>query len=120
MQNYKKLDVWVKSYRLSLEIYEVTKQFPEDEKFGLTSQLRRAAVSIPINISEGAGRATNKDFAHFIQIAIGSANEIECELMLAHDLGNIETAHFKALCDKLREVRLMLISFRNTLIPNKN
>lgn len=76
MQNYKKLDIWSKSYSLSLRVYEITKPFPEDEKFGLTSQLRRAVVSIPINIAEGAGRATNKDFAHFIQISIGSENEV--------------------------------------------
>lgn len=116
MQNYKKLDIWLKSYSLSLRVYEITKPFPEDEKFGLTSQLRRAVVSIPINIAEGAGRATNKDFAHFIQISIGSANEVECELMLARDLGYIETNQFKTLSDQLREVRIMLISFRKSLI----
>ena len=89
MQNYKKLDIWLKSYSLSLRVY---------------------------NIAEGAGRATNKDFAHFIQISIGSANEVECELMLARDLGYIETNQFKTLSDQLREVRIMLISFRKSLI----
>ena len=116
MQNYKKIDVWKKSYFLSLRIYEATKSFPDEEKFGLTSQLRRAAVSVPINIAEGAGRATDKDFANFIQIAIGSANEVECELMLAKDLGYVENNRYKTLSDQLREVRLMLISFRKTLL----
>lgn len=120
MQNYKKIDVWKKSYGLSLIIYEVTKSFPHEEKFGLTSQLRRAVISIPINIAEGAGRATNKDFANFIQIAIGSANEVECELMLAKDFEYIETEQFNTLCDQLREIRIMLISFRKSLLTSPN
>ncbi len=116
MQNYKKLDVWNKSYNLSLQIYKATKYFPDDERFGLTSQLRRASVSVPINIAEGSGRATNKDFANFIQMAIGSANEVECELMLAKDLEYVSEEYFKSLCDQLREVRVMLIAFRRKLL----
>ena len=116
MNNYKNIKVWQYSYDLSLQIYEITKHFPDDERFGLTAQLRRAAVSIPINICEGAGRSSNKDFAHFIQIAIGSANEVECELMLARDLKYLNEADFQEIINDLVKVRLMLFSFRKSLL----
>jgi four helix bundle protein len=116
MNNYKNIRVWKSSYELSLQIYEITKYFPDDERFGLTSQLRRAAVSIPINIAEGSGRSSKKDFAHFIQIAIGSTNEVECELMLAKDLHLISEDIFKEINVKLIKIRVMLFSFRNTLL----
>ena len=121
MTNYKNIEVWRYSYDLSLYIYECSKSFPDDERYGLTSQLRRAAISIPINIAEGAGRSSNKDFAHFLQIAIGSANEVECELMLAHDLHLIEEETFKTLSSKLIKIRVMvmLLSFRNSLLNSK-
>ncbi|MBR6490137.1 MAG: four helix bundle protein [Muribaculaceae bacterium] len=116
MQKYSNLDIWKKSYSLALQIYGITKDFPNDEKFGLTSQLRRAAVSIPTNIAEGAGRATTKDFANFIQIAIGSSNEVECELMLSKDLGYVGEDIFKTLFDQVREIKIMMIYFRRTLL----
>ena len=116
MQKYTNLEIWKKSYSLALQIYGISKTFPNDEKFGLISQIRRASVSIPINIAEGAGRATEKDFANFIQIAIGSANEVECELMLAKDLGYVNEDIFQNLYDQLREVKIMMIYFRKTLL----
>ena len=111
MNNFKNIEVWKLSYDLSLQIYEYSKSFPENERYGLTSQLRRAVLSIPINVAEGAGRSSNKDFAHFVQIAIGSANEVECELMLAKDLHFITEEIFKDLSAKLVKVRVMLYSF---------
>jgi four helix bundle protein len=97
MYKHQQLDVWQESRRFVVRIYELTQAFPPDERFGLTTQLRRAAVSIPSNIAEGAGRAGDRSFAHFVRIAVGSASEIEAQLQIAEDLGfgdedDIETA----------------------------
>ncbi len=119
MQDFKKLDVWKRSYEFSKEIYGITSRFPDEEKFGLASQVRRAAVSIPINIAEGSGRNSRKDFANFIQIAIGSASEVECELLLSKDLNFIDDDNFSGLCKEIIEIRKMLISFRKALLNYK-
>ncbi len=119
MQDFKKLDVWKRSYEFSKEIYGITSCFPDEEKFGLASQVRRAAVSIPINIAEGSGRNSRKDFANFIQIAIGSASEVECELLLSKDLNFIDDENFSGLCKEIIEIRKMLISFRKALLNYK-
>ena len=119
MQDYKKIDVWKRSYEFSKAIYCITSSFPNEEKFGLASQVRRAAVSIPINIAEGSGRNSLKDFANFIQIAIGSASEVECELLLSKDLNFIDDEIFSGLCKEIIEIRKMLISFRKTLLNYK-
>jgi len=81
------LIVWQKAHQLTLDLYRVTKSFPRDEQYGLTSQIRRAAASVGANIAEGCGRGTARDFARFIQMALGSASELEYELLLASDLG---------------------------------
>ncbi len=86
LRTYKDLKVWGKSYSLCLEIYKITKRFPESEKFGLTSQLRRASVSIPSNIAEGYGRKTTKEYIYSLYVANGSLCELETQLMLAKDL----------------------------------
>ena len=85
MKDFRQLKVWEKAHHLALEVYKTTATFPKEEIYGLTSQLRRASVSIPTNIAEGCGRNTNADFARFLQIAMGSASETEYELILAHD-----------------------------------
>ena len=77
MRDFHKLMIWQRSHSLTLEIYKITKTFPKEEVFGLTSQIQRAVSSIPTNIAEGCGRNSNKEFAHFLQIAIGSATELE-------------------------------------------
>ena len=94
MRDFHKLGIWQRSHQLTLDVYRASKVFPKDELFGLTSQIRRAASSVPTNIAEGCGRASNKDFAHFLQIAIGSASEVEYELLLAHDLEYINDEAF--------------------------
>ena len=86
MQDYRKLMVWSKAHQLTLGIYRQTRAFPADEKYTLTAQLRRAALSIPANIAEGSGRDTRLDFRRFLQIALGSTNEVEYCLILARDL----------------------------------
>jgi four helix bundle protein len=87
MKDFRSLDVWHKAHELTLAVYSATKAFPSEERYGLTSQIRRSAVSIPSNIAEGCGRGTDADFARFLQIALGSASELDYQLELAVDLG---------------------------------
>jgi len=87
MRPHEKLQTWIESVDLVLNIYKATEKFPKEEKFGLTTQIRRAAVSIPTNIAEGAAQNSSKEFAHFVSIAQGSASELETELIIAYRLG---------------------------------
>ena len=96
------------SYQLTLKIFDATKTFPKEEMFGLTSQLRRAAYSIPANIAEGSGRGTDKEFAHFLQIALGSSNELEFHLSLNHDLHYLETNTHNELETAILEIQRMI------------
>ena len=89
MHRFKDLDIWKRSRLFCSAIYAITVSFPENEKFGLTNQLRRASVSIPSNIAEGCSRSSNKDFSRFLEISIGSIFEIEIQLLIASDLGYI-------------------------------
>ena len=108
MRPHEKLDVWKKSIDFVVALYQATNTFPNDEKFGLTSQLRRAAVSIPANIAEGAGRRTAKEFAYFLSNSQGSASEVETELLIAHKLHYLSPATFGALMSTLDEIGRML------------
>jgi four helix bundle protein len=92
MKDFKELKVWVKAHQLTLAVYQATTTFPKEELYGLTSQMRRSAASIPTNIAEGCGRGSDDDFRRFLQIAMGSASELEYQLLLAHDLGYFSTA----------------------------
>ena len=120
MQDFKKIDVWKRSFSFSIEIYKCTSTFPNDEKFGLVSQIRRAAISIPTNIAEGAGRVSRKDFANFLQIAMGSASEVDCELLIAKEIGFIENNVFTRLYNELTEIRKMLVSYRLSILNYNN
>ena len=115
MRDFHKLGIWQRSHQLTLDVYKVSKSFPKDELFGLTSQIRRAASSIPTNIAEGCGRASNKDYAHFLQIAIGSASEVEYELLLAHDLEYINEEAFNTLTSETIAIRKMIIKYQSEL-----
>ena len=115
MRDFHKLGIWQRSHQLTLDVYKVSKSFTKDELFGLTSQIRRAASSIPTNIAEGCGRASNKDYAHFLQIAIGSASEVEYELLLAHDLEYINEEVFKKLTSETIAIRKMIIKYQSEL-----
>ena len=108
MRNFRDLKVWEKAHQLTLAIYQVSLKFPGEEIYGLTSQARRAAASIPANISEGCGRDGEADFTRFLQIAMGSANELEYHLLLAHDLGYLNEPEHKYLTDQTVEVKKML------------
>lgn len=111
MQDYHRIKAWEKAHQFVLVVYSATKKFPKEELFGVTSQLRRASVSIPANIVEGSGRKTNADFGRFVTISIGSTNEVEYYLLLARDLGYLIGSEHDLLRDRVIEIRKMLISF---------
>jgi len=116
MQDFKNLKVWQKSHDLTLKIYKATLQFPKEEIYGLTSQIRRAGVSIPSNIVEGCGRNTDSDFGRFLNIAMGSANELEYQLYLARDLAYLKSSEFEQLLSDITEIKRMLNTFIQKLI----
>ena len=115
MQDFRSLKVWDKAHALTLSIYRATATFPRDEMFGLTSQLRRACASIPGNIAEGCGRGSDADFARFLQVAMGSASETDYHLLLARDLGYLETSKYDELLQAITEVKRMLNAFLQTV-----
>jgi len=118
MHNFKELIVWQKSRVLVKDVYKLTKKFPADEKFGLTQQIRRAVVSIPSNIAEGSGRETNADFIRFINIANGSAFEVETQLYLALDLEYISKSELEEIIIKLLDVERLIYNLKKSLSKN--
>jgi four helix bundle protein len=110
MQDYKKLNVWKKAHDSVIFAYQATSTFPKDELYGLTSQIRRAAVSIPANIAEGCGKGGNAELHRFLQISLGSTNELEYYLMLASELKYLNKVGYDGLNSQLTEVKRMLIS----------
>jgi four helix bundle protein len=110
MEDFKKLKVWVKAHQLTLAIYQSTRKFPREEMYGLTSQIRRASASIGANIAEGCGRRSDPELKRFIQIARGSASELECHLLLARDLHFLTAQECEELEAKVLEVQRMLAS----------
>lgn len=111
MRDFRQLKVWEKAHRLTLQIYRTTKEFPSDERFGLTAQICRAAASIPTNIAEGCGRNGDRELARFMSIAAGSASEVEYQLLLAHDLQYVQNETYEKLNQQVNEVKKMLNSF---------
>jgi len=114
-QSYRELIVWQKAMDLVILVYEITDNFPEEEKFGLISQMRRCAVSIPSNIAEGRRRGTRKDYRSFINIAYGSGAELETQLEIAKRLKYLSASELKETLDLLKEVMKMLNKFLSTL-----
>jgi len=117
MGDYRRLGVWAKSHEFTLAVYAASAKFPRTELFGLQSQLRRSAASIPANIAEGCGRDTDGELARFLRVALGSANEAEYHLLLARDLGLLEPKPWECLTTQLRSVKRMLASFVERLQP---
>lgn len=115
MQDFRNLKVWENAHALTLEIYKATSAFPKQEQYGITSQIQRAAVSIPANIAEGCAKNTDTDFARYLQIAMGSSSELEYLLLLAHDLSYLPDETYTNLHNSLVQVRKMLNSFIQTL-----
>jgi four helix bundle protein len=115
MQDFRNLDVWRLANELTLDVYRRTREFPSDERFGITSQLRRASSSIEANLAEGCGRGSDDDFARFVQMATGSASEAQCHLVLAYDLGYLDESTFLSLNEHAHRVKRMLVSLLRTL-----
>jgi four helix bundle protein len=115
VKNFRDLKVWEKAHQLTLAIYRVTGQFPADELYGLRSQMRRSAQSVPTNIAEGCGRGSDPDFARFLQMAMGSASELEYQLLLARDLGLMDQSDYSRLEMEVVEAGRMLNSLLGTV-----
>ena len=115
MQDFRNLAVWQKAHQLALEIYRATRLFPKDELYGMTSQMRRAAVSVSANLAEGCGRRTDADFARFTTIAMGSASELDCLILLSRDLNLMDGRVADALAAATIEVKRMLASLTKRL-----
>jgi four helix bundle protein len=115
MHQFKELIIWQKSRIFCSQIYLLTSKFPVEKKFGITNQLRRASVSIASNIAEGSSRNSDKDFSRFLEIAIGSAYEIETQLLISSDLGFISKIELEEITLKIEEIIKMISKFRSTL-----
>ena len=119
MKDFRSLKVWEKAHSFTLEIYGLTRLFPKEELYGLTSQIRRASSSIPTNIAEGCGRGSDADFKRFLQIAFGSASETEYLLLLSKDLKYADSSKMEILNENIIEIKKMLSSLIQK-INNKN
>ena len=115
MHNFKELSVWQKSRKIVKTIYEITSKFPDSEKYGLTSQMRRAVISIPSNIAEGAGSDSNKGFKKYLGIAMSSSYELETQIYLSLDLGYLFQNEMDTVLENLNEIQRMIVGLRNKL-----
>ncbi len=115
MNNFRELIVWQKARAIVKEVYFLTKKFPNDEKYALTSQIKRATTSISSNIAEGSGRSTNPDFAKFLDISLGSCYEVENDFILAADLLFISENELKTIISKIIEIERMLVGLINSI-----
>ncbi|MCF8371480.1 MAG: four helix bundle protein [Bacteroidales bacterium] len=115
MHNFKELIIWQKARKLVKQVYKTTSSFPSDEKFGLVSQMRRASISIPSNIAEGSGRGTNADFNRFLDMAQGSAFELETQVYLSLDLEFISENQENLLVERVQEIQKMIGALQRSL-----
>jgi four helix bundle protein len=115
MRPHEKLDVWKRAVELVISIYKATEDFPKEERFGLTSQIRRAAVSVPANIAEGAARESSKEFLYFLSISQGSSSELQTELVIAKRLGFLKTEQFDPIQEELDNIGRMLVGLSRHL-----
>lgn len=117
MQDYRKLKVWEKAHQLAMDIHRVSREFPRVDGVAVTSQLRRAALSVPANIAEGAGKSGDAEFRRFLLIAMGSASELSYHLLVAHELGFMEPDVHDDLVVRTTEVRRMMAGLLKKLAP---
>jgi four helix bundle protein len=120
MRNYEDLEVWQKAHALTVRVYRITEAFPRSEMFGLSSQIRRAAGSIGANLAEGCGRWNEVELARYVQIAMGSASELQNHLRLAKDLGFLDESNYRSLMNALTSIRQMLTALLQTLRRTRN
>lgn len=113
MRNYKDLKIYYKAHDLAKNIYELANEFPKHEQYNITSQIRRASLSIPTNIVEGSSRDSNKEFVHFLNIAIGSLSETEYLTFFSYDIGYISQSQFEKATSLITELRKMLIVIKS-------
>ncbi|WP_421892726.1 four helix bundle protein [Marinoscillum sp.] len=115
MRDFTKYDVWNNSISLSVKIYSLTAKYPDEEKYGLVSQLRRASVSVPSNFAEGCSRSSEKELKRFIEISIGSTFELKTQLIISNKLGHLSERDFSSIIDDIDIIAKQLNSFRNKL-----
>ena len=115
IKSYKDLLIWKKGITIVKLVYQLVKTFPQEEMYALSSQLKRASVSIPSNIAEGCGRKTDKDFSNFLSISLGSAFEFETQLIICKNLGYILEIDFKTLESEIQHIQNMIIKLQNTI-----
>lgn len=120
MNNFKDLIVWRKSRELVKFLYELTVKFPQEEKYGLVSQIRRSAISIPSNIAEGCGKSSSKEFTRFLEIANSSCYEIETQIIISTDLRFITDDDFISVNEKIQEIQKMLFALRKSVNKSKD
>ena len=113
--NFRDLDVWKKAISFVSRVYALTSSFPSSELYGIVSQMQRAAVSIPSNIAEGAGRDSNADFSRFISVAEGSACEIETQITIAHEISYIKDEEYNSFLAEIHEIQRMLSGLKRSL-----
>ena len=116
--NFKNLKVWQKAVELAVLVYEVTKSFPTEEKFGITSQMRRSSVSTSSNIAEGSARNSSKAFCNCLEISLGESFEQETQLIIAFRTGILPEEKFSLLSQEITELQKMIIGFKNTVEAN--
>lgn len=116
--NFKNLKVWQKAVDLAVNVYELTKSFPAEEKFGITSQMRRSSVSIPSNIAEGTARNSSKAFSNCLDISLGESFELETQAIIANRVGILGEKQFAQLSDEVSEAQKMIIGFKTTVEAN--
>ena len=117
MHNFKELKVWQESMKLAKDIFNVTRQFPAEEKFGMTMQIRRAIVSVPSNIAEGTSRTSSKEFNRFLEIALGSAFELETQLLLSLDFEYLNAQQAEVIIPSVNTIQKMLFGLKNKINP---
>ena len=115
MKNFKNLKVWQKGIELVVKVYRYSQKFPQEEIYGLTSQMRRSAISIPSNIAEGSGRSSDKDFNRFLDISLGSSFELETQIIIAHKLDFLSENEFEELNNMVREEQMMITGLQKSL-----
>ena len=120
MKNFRDIKVWHKAHDLTLKVYKITETFPREEIYGLTSQIRRAAASIPTNIAEGSGRNSDAELARFLEIAFGSTSEVEYVLQLSKDLSLLDTSTYERINGEVIEIKRMLATFIKTIRKPKD
>mgnify|MGYP001036296414 CR=1 FL=1 len=115
MKNFKNLKVWQIGIELVVKVYRYSQKFPQEEIYGLTSQMRRSAISIPSNIAEGSGRSSDKDFNRFLDISLGSSFELETQIIIAHKLDFLSENEFEELNNMVREEQMMITGLQKSL-----